>query len=81
MKKLLYSLTATILLLTSCEETHTTGDAHMTVDKFQYEGNHYIHFHQPNSSNGGGITLDPDYLFTNKDTITYKGQKYIKINE
>jgi len=49
----------------------------MTVYKFEYEGKHYIQF-LFRFRDGGGITLDPDYLFKG-DTISYEGQKYVKI--
>lgn len=78
MKKLILLLS--VVLLASCEgNVENNGDAsEMDAHKFQYEGNHYIQFTFVNEY-GGGVTLDPDYLFKG-DTIVYNGNKYVKIN-
>ena len=65
--------------MTSCnQESETTGEAHMVSEKFEHEGYHYIFFHSTITSHAGGVTLDPDYMFQG-DTITYNGNKYIKV--
>ncbi len=82
MKKLLTIITLLwfpmMLLMTSCQESETTGEIDMVSEKFEHEGYHYIFFHRPNFTDASGVTLHPDYLFQG-DTITYNGNKYIKI--
>jgi hypothetical protein len=67
-----------IALLTSCEGNVESGTGiEMDAHKFEHEGNHYIQFKFVNA-HGGGVTLDPDYIFQG-DTIMYRGNKYIKL--
>ncbi len=82
MKKLLTIITVLwfpmMLLMTSCQESETTGEADMISKKFEHEGHHYIFFYTTTTTHAGGVTLDPDYMFQG-DTITYEGNKYIKV--
>jgi hypothetical protein len=66
------------LMTMSCEKSETTGEVEMVSRKFEHEGHHYIFFYKGNYSSASGITLDPDYMFQG-DTITYEGNRYIKI--
>lgn len=87
MKKIkqLLSVFAVALMLTACDDHSTSrvevraeNDARdMKVTKFQFEDNHYLQF-EFKWIHGGGITLNPDYIFKG-DTITYKGERYIKL--
>jgi hypothetical protein len=79
MKKLLAILS--IITLVSCSGNVETNNDALTMDahKFEYDGNHYIQFEFVNNY-GGGVTIDPDYLFKG-DTIIYGGNKYVKLNQ
>ena len=66
------------ILNSDSTDAEVTGETEMISYKFEHEGYHYIYFHRPNFASASGITLDPDYMFQG-DTITYNGNKYIKI--
>ena len=82
---ILMGILLAVITMTSCGDhstssmtTNSPNDGHdMNVTKFQYEGNYYIQF-EFKYIQGGGITLDPDYLFVGY-TIVHDGQKYIKL--
>lgn len=82
MKKLLTIITIlwfpAMLLLTSCQESETTGEVGMMSYKFEHEGYHYILFHRVNNGHISGVILDPSFTFQ-EDTLEYNGSQYIKV--